>query len=258
MFIFSSDSSKKIGLGPVKSFVQTVFIPVCVFIISLGSFSEAFLLVDDLRVMLKTRFSNDFEYETLDSIHVGNTESYVEGLVGAPAATKPLADDIQANYYLDEKYLLTTYIKAGRVEAYTVVAIAEDFSPELAWYDGVGLQDQAFDGFGTDNPQAFTFDQANTNSFFIELSPSELSGFFQNSYLGAVQYGSGGVDQTKLEELYQAEVFGSESDTLEKIAAFRKVAIPNFYGQGELDIELIRKGLLSNGEFLNFFLTMRD
>jgi len=63
MFIFSNDSSKKISLGPVKSFVQTVFIPVCVFVISLGSFSEAFILIDDLRIMVKTRFSNDFEYE---------------------------------------------------------------------------------------------------------------------------------------------------------------------------------------------------
>jgi hypothetical protein len=257
MFLFSNDSNKKIGLGPVKSFVQTVFIPVCVFIISLGSFSEAFLLVDDLRVMLKTRFSNDFEYETLNSIHVGNTEAYVEDLIGSPAATKPLGDDTQANYYLDEKYLLTTYIKAGRVEAYTVVAIADDFSPELAWFDGMNLQDEAFDGFGSDTPQAFTFDKANTNSFFLELSPSELSGFFQNSYLGAVQYGAGSVDQAKLEELYEAEVFGSESDTLEKIKVFRKAAVPNFYGQGELKIEVIRQGLLSNGEFLNFFQSMQ-
>jgi len=165
---------------------------------------------------------------------------------------------LQANYYLDEKYLLTTYVKSGRVEAYTVVAIAEDFSPELAWYEDARLMDKAFDGFGTDNPQAFTFDKANTNSFFLELSPSELSGFFQNSYLGAVQYGAGSVDHAKLEELYEAEVFGTEEDTLEKIDVFRKSAVPNFYGQGELEIELIRSGLLSNGEFLNFFLSIKD
>ena len=252
MFFFTKDGSQKLVLSPVKSFVQTVFIPVCVFVISLGSFSEAFLLVDDFRTMMKSRFSNDFEYETLSEIHVGNTANYVEELLGAPAATKTLEDGVLVNYYINEKYLLSGYFKGDRVAAYTVVAIVDGFSPEMAWYDGLRLGESSFGKFN-DSPQAFTFDNANTNRFFIELSPNELSGFFQNSYLGAVQYGMGEVDQDLLNDLYNSDVFGTEEDTIKKITAFRKQALPNFYGQGELNIEIIQKGLLSNGEFLNFF-----
>lgn len=252
MFKSTTEGSKKLTLSPVKSFVQTVFIPACVFIISLGSFSEAFILMGDFKTMLISTFSNDFEYETLDSIHVGNTEAYLENLVGAPAATKKLGDGLQANYYIDDKYLLTAYVNEGRVEAYTVVSSVEGFSPVLSWYEGRELLSGSFADFG-DNPQSFTFDHANTNSFFIELSVSELSGLFQNAYLGAVQYGVGTVNQDQLSELYNAEVFGTDEETFEKIKSFRQAVTPNLYGQGELDIELIQKGLLSNGEFLKFF-----
>ncbi len=252
MFKSAKEGSKKLTLSPVKSFVQTVFIPVCVFIISLGSFSEAFILMGDFKNVLKSTFSNDFEYETLGAIHVGNTEAYVEDLVGAPAATKKLSDSLQANYYLDGKYLLTAYVNDGRVEAYTVVSNVEGFSPLLPWHENKELLSGSFSTLG-DAPQSFAFDHANTNSFFIELSVSELSGLFQNAYLGAVQYGVSSVGQERLAELYNAEVYGTEDETLEKINEFREGVIPNLYGQGELEIELIQKGLLSNGEFLKFF-----
>ncbi len=253
MFIPGKDVSKKVTLSPVKRFIDTVFVPVCVFIISLGSFSEAFILVEDLRNMLKSKFSNEFEYETLADLHVGNTNSYVDDLLGAPAAAKPLGEDIDVKYYINDKFLVTSYFKGERLTAYTVVAIADGFSPSLEWYDGLTLGDKPLAEFN-EQPQAFTFDNASTNRFFIELSPSELSGYFQNSYFGTLQYGTGDVNQELLNELYNSEVFGTEEETFEKIKAFRQVSHPNFYGQGELDINTIQKGLLSNGEFMNFFL----
>ncbi|MFT7558527.1 MAG: hypothetical protein ACI93R_000422 [Flavobacteriales bacterium] len=252
MFFSNKDGSKKLTLSPVKSFVQAVFIPICVFVISLGSFSEAFILVGDFRNMMKSRFSNDFEYKTLSAIHVGNTVNYVEGKLGAPAATKSLDNGVLVNYYIHEKYLLSGYFKGDRVAAYTVVAIVDGFSPEMTWYQGLRLGESPFSEF-SESPQGFTFDNAKTNRFFIELSPNELSGFFQNSYLGVVQYGMGEVDQESLNGLYNSDVFGTEEETIEKIGIFRQKGLPNFYGQGELDIEVIQKGLLSNGEFLNFF-----
>ncbi|SMF35624.1 hypothetical protein SAMN02745866_02261 [Alteromonadaceae bacterium Bs31] len=252
MLTANESGSKRLSLSPVKNFVNTIFVPVCVFVISLGSFSEAFILVEDLYVSLKTKFSNQYEYDTLSKIHVGNTQAYVEELLGAPAAIKNIDEGLDVNYFINEKYLVNGYFTNGRMVAFTVVAIADGFSPALSWYNGKALGEGSLQSFN-EQAQAFTFDNAKTNRFFIELIPNELSGFFQNSYLGAVQYGQGSVNQELLAKVYDSEVYGSDEETIVHIATYRAQANPNFYGQGELDINAIQKGMLSNGEFLNYF-----
>lgn len=248
----SHEGSNRLSLKPVRQFINSVFVPICVFVISLGSFSEAFILVDDFKTLVISKFSNAYEYETLSQIHVGNTRSYIENLLGAPAATKNIATDLTVNYYTHEKYLVSGYYRGDRITAYTVVALSEGFAPPLSWYDDVSLNGQALANF-SNQPQSYSFDNAKTNRFFIEMTPNELSGFFQNAYLGTLQYGNSDINLSDLDALYQADVYGSEQQTLQKIEQYRAATLPNFYGQGELDIEILQQGILSNGEFLSYF-----
>ena len=256
MFKAIKEGGARVAMTPFKRFIDTVFIPICVFIISLGSFSEAFLLVEDLMERLRSKFSNEVEYETLEKIHVGNTIAYLEDLVGAPAATKSINDDLDVNYYFDDKYLLTGYFKADRVVAYLVVPLVEGFEPVLPWNNEMNIGEGEFTDYQA-NIEYYGFDEANTNRYFVELAEQGLSGFLQNAYLGSVQYGLGDINIDALGELYRAEVHGSEEDFFAVINGYRSSTMPNFYGEGELDLSLLQKGMLSNGEFLNFFGTAR-
>ena len=244
------DSTPKKHLA--RQFFDNIFIPVGVAIISLGSFSEAFILVDDFIIMVKSKLSHEFEYELLEDIHVGNTLNYVEDIMGAPAVVKRLNDTIEAKYYFNEKFLLTGYYEGERVSAYTVIALKSDFSPEVPWDEDKRLGEHEFVDYVTQTT-GYSFDNANTNRFFIESASTELKGFFQSAYLGTIQYGKGELQQPLLDEIYNAEVFASDEEAVGLIENFRSKTEPNLYGQGELDIEVIHKGLLSNGEFLNFF-----
>ncbi len=244
--------SKKIKKHPVRQFIDSVFLPTGVAIISLGSFSEAFILVDDFITMIKTRLSNEFEYQLLEDINVGNTLEYVEEILGSPAVVKELDGSYEVKYYIQEKFLLTAYYNGERVDAYTVISLKGDFSPEIPWLEDQGLGESLLSNLN-EQPLEYSFDNARTNRFFIESSTTELKGLFQSAYIGTIQYGKGELDQGSLDNLYDQEVFGSEEETLLQIKNLRSKTYPNFYGEGELDLETINKGLLSNGEFLNFF-----
>lgn len=241
----------EIKTHPFKRFIDHVFLPVGVAIISLGSFSEAFILVGDFTDMVISKFSNTVEYEKIERINVGNTQSYVENIMGAAAVEKDIGSEVKAKYYFNEKFLLTTYYKGERVSAYTIVALTDGFAPDLPWSEEHDLNDITMLQ-NTDVPSAFSFDSANTNRFFLESAAIELKGLFQSAYIGSVEYGNGEFKTDALDALYKAEVFGS-GNSEQLIADYRTVAVPNFFGEGELEIEIIQKGLLSNGEYLNFF-----
>lgn len=239
-------------IHPFKVFFNNVLLPVGITTITLGSLSEAFVLVDDFVVWSKTKFSNTYEYELLGQVNVGNTMTYVEDIMGEPAVVKSIDNNIEAKYYFTDKYLLTSYYHGERVSAYTVISLADHFSPNLPWDKNTALGESEL-ADNTDIPTAYSFDNAPTNRFFIESSDTELKGFFQQAYLGSIEYGKGTIDPVGLENIYKAEVYGSNGESEALIETYRSQAQPNFYGQGELNIDLIQKGLLSNGEFLNFF-----
>lgn len=232
--------------------VITYFVPACLFIISLGSFSEAFILVDDFSTLLKTKFGNTVEYETLNTINVGNTTAYIEESIGAPRVIKPVEEGLDANYYFNEKYLLAIFYKEGRVTAYTVVSINDSLKPELPWDKSKVLGDDNFEAFAS-VPDDHRIDVAATNNLYVESIDTGVHGMFLNAYLGNIQYGSGEFDRQGLEKLYNTSVYGSDDELFSDLALYRKSATPNLYGQGDLTIDQLRLSLLTPAELNNYF-----
>ena len=239
-------------INRLTKLVINYFVPACLFIISLGSFSEAFILVDDFTTLVRTKFSNTVEYETLDTINVGNTTQYIEENIGPPRVIKPVAEGLDANYYFNEKYLLAIFYQDGRVTAYTVVTLEDSLKPELPWDKTKTLGDNVFADFSS-VPDEHRLDVAATNNVYVESIDTGVHGMFLNAYLGSIQYGSGNFNLQGLEALYNTSVYGTEDEIFDDLASYRKSAVPNLYGQGNLTIEQLRLSLLTPAELNNYF-----
>lgn len=232
--------------------VINYFVPMCLFVISLGSFSEAFILVNDFSDMLKTKFSNSVEYETLDSIKVGNTAAYIEDMIGAPRVIKPVGEDLEANYYFNDKYLLAIFYQKERVTAYTVVSLVDSLKPELPWDSSKNLADDAFARFAS-VPDDHLVDVGSTNNVYIETIDTGVHGMFLNAYLGSIKYGSGDFDDARLTTLNRNALQGDDEALFSSLAAYREIAQPNFYGQGDLTIDQLHLSLLTPAELSGYF-----
>ncbi len=253
----ADDDSTEQEVAPTRinrltKMVINYFVPACLFIISLGSFSEAFILVDDFTTLLRTKFSNTVEYETLGTINVGNTTQYIEENIGPPRVIKRVGDDLDANYYFNDKYLLAVFYKDGRVTAYTVVSLEESLKPELPWDKTKILGDNTFAEFSS-VPDEHRLDVAATNNVYVESIDTGVHGMFLNAYLGSIQYGSGSFNLPALETLYNTSVYGTDEEIFADLANYRKAARPNLYGQGDLTIEQLRLSLLTPAELNNYF-----
>ncbi|WP_197469912.1 hypothetical protein, partial [Oleiphilus sp. HI0117] len=52
---------------------------------------------------------------------------------------------------------------------------------------------------------------------------------------------------------YNQEVHGSDQEVLESQTQLRNSEMPNFYGEGEIGLELIEKSILTGAEFSSYF-----
>lgn len=225
-------------------------------IIALGEYSEAVSVIADTVDTVRSEFTHDVEYGTLAQIHVGNTQSYINDLLGSPQVARPVSDNINAHYYYSEKYLLTLFYQQERVSAYTVLPLIEDFQPTIAsqatsteesWNLGVS----SFANFPA-NPQSYLIDHSKTASYYLENLDRGRSGLFLNTYLGRVAY-TANTSAEEIAKLYKLEVHGSDDEILKQQTQLRQKALPNLYGRGELAIELIEKSILSGAEISNYF-----
>jgi len=239
-------------LSKVSRIILNFFVPVCLFIISLGSFSEAFLLVGDFFTMLQTKLSNIVEYDTLGAIKVGNTKDYIEDNIGPPRVIKLVEKGPNANYYYNEKYLLAIFYKEERVSSYMVVALVDSLKPQLPWDKTKLLGDNVFADF-IDVPDQFHAEAAGTNYVYLESVDTGVHGGFLNAYLGSIQYGGGEFNTQMLEELNNASVYGDDEEKFASLAKYRKVAHANFYGQGDISLEQMQEALLTPTELNSYF-----
>jgi|GEM_PF-988193 len=229
------------------------FIAVAATIMALGQFSEAVTLIQDGVDSLRSRFTNEVEYELLAQVHVGNTESYIEDLLGNPQVSRAITDGVVANYYYHRKFLLTLFFSEQRVIAYTLLPLLEDFDPtivsgpEQSW----ALQEFTYSSFPA-NPKRYMVDHSKTISFYLELLDTGRIGLFVNSYLGNVALATYTPDE-HLVGLYEADVMGTEEELLNRQNEFREIERPNLYGEGSLPLDLIQKSLLTEAEFSAFF-----
>lgn len=232
---------------------KSSFIAVAAAIMALGQFSEAVTLIEDGVNSLRSRFTNTVEYDLLSHIHVSNTEAYLSELVGEPQVSRKINDDIVANYYHTEKFLLTVFIEDSRVAAYYYVPLEEDFNPTVAEYaeGDWDLMVNTYAQFPA-NPKEYLVDHSKTTSYYLESLDSGSAGLFLNNYLGNVSINSMQGSQLLI-KLYGEEVNGSDESILQTQTELREQAQPNFFGRGTLPIELIQNSILTGAEFSSFF-----
>ncbi len=250
------DVSKHASQLSKESLIQarTVFFGLVALIMALGQFSEAVSLIGDGWKSLQSKFTNDVEYSAIGKLHVGNTQSYVQSIFGEPQVSRQINDKITANYYYQKKLLLTLFIKEARVAGYTVLALKEGFSPNVAT---IGDQHIQLGKFTYQEypamPTLYLVDNSKANSFYLENLESGQAGLHYKRYLGNVRFGSGQHSEL-INHFYKLDMMGVEGKPLETAQkTLRETVVPNFYGAGELGIELIEKSLMTDAEFSNYF-----
>lgn len=223
-------------------------------IIALGQFSEAVTLIEQGLDWTRSRFTNAVEYELISKIHVGNTEDYVTELLGSPQVSRAIRPAVSANYYYDDKFLLTVYFEDSRTIAYTVAALRSDFQPAVATIDDQDwlLQDSKYESFPA-NPDTYMIDYSKITSYYLESLNSGRIGLFYNTYLGNITLIHSNESNALLASFYQKEVTESDDVILQAQEQYRAQISPNFFGMGMLPLEDIQKGLLTAAEFTNYF-----
>lgn len=235
------------------NYAKMYFFAIAATIIALGQFSEAITLIEDGMDWTLSKFTNDVEYELLSKIHVGNTQSYINDLYGNPKFSRSIGNNIIANYFDNNKFLLTVFLSEKRVVAFTYLPLENDFKPETQKFDGHSLQLQDFRY--TDypaNPQKYLIDHSKTVSYYLESLDTGRSGLFFKTYLGHFSMNPE-TTNALIVELYNKEVNASDEAILKAQGALRSQTNPNLFGMGLLPLEQIQKSLLTGAEFHNYF-----
>ncbi len=221
--------------------------------IALGNFSDATLLIRDLGIEIYTWVSNDYAYQTLADIHVGNTVPYVEEMIGRPQVSRAIDDETTANYFYRGDHLITLFYNNNRVSAYTWVSLDDAFVPDIDLRNGEisPLGKFSFSALPL-AVKSYTLDDSRIVRFYIESLEEGRSAGFLGTYLGRIQYGAF-ASKDAIAGLYQAEVLGDDADVGSAKVRLRQEAIPNLYGRGNLPLDQIEKSILSNSEFAGYF-----
>lgn len=221
--------------------------------IALGNASDATLLIRELGADIYSYVSNDFEYQTLASVNVGNTVDYIEERLGKPQVSRAVGNETSANYFHDDKYLLTVFYRSGRVEAFTWISLNDGFEPEITTTNGKStpIGKTRF----TQLPRPVTeyaIDDSRIIRYYIEALEGSRDVGFLGTYLGHIQYGAF-APADSIGKLYAADVNG-QTDTLQSAwSELRNTETPNLYGRGNLPLTYIEKSILSNAEFAGYF-----
>lgn len=222
-------------------------------IVTLGQYSGAVSVIANGLDSLRSTFTHTVEYELLDQVHVSNTESYIESLLGNPQVSRAINDDIVANYFYNDKFLLTVFIKDSRVAAYTIIPLLSDFAPIIIENSGLKwiLQESTYSKFPA-NPKTYLVDHSKTTSYYLESLDTGRAGLFVQNYLGNVSLTS--TQETNLHiDLYDREVNGTDEEILKSQTRLREMSRPNLFGMGTLTLELVQKSILTGAEFTSFF-----
>lgn len=239
----------KLAIGRFRNGIITVAATV----IALGQFSEAVTLIEDGVNWARSKVTHSVEYTLLEQIHVGNTKAYIEELIGSPQISRTIEEGLTANYFHDEKFLLTIFFSESRVSGFTITPLQEDFTPQIKGKDESiwELQNFNYADFPA-NPQMYLIDHSKTASYYIESLDTGRAGLFFKTYLGNVSLRND-EPLTELIDLYQKDVYASDQEVAEAQSSLRVSAQPNFYGLGTLSLEQIQKSMLTSAEFSNYF-----
>jgi len=234
-----------------------IIVSFAAFSIAIGELDATAQAVNHYYEKFVSEFTDTYDYEKLDKIHVGNTQFYLETLFGKPMVAKDLevADKTyNVYYYFTEKYLLTVFFIKHRITAYTVLNFKSDFYPIVNTIENKNLGKFTF----TDLQGLidYTLDASAAITSFIQVHDYGRQGFFRKYYYGYVGYAArtskNADDLTLISEAANLEVMGDESFE-NKFIQLQQNFHPNMYGEGEINLNMIRKSLLSEFEFKSYF-----
>lgn len=245
--------SKHLSQRQVVGYFKSYFFAIAASIMALGQFSEAVTLIEDGLDWAMSKITNEVEYELLDQVHVGNTEPYIEDLLGAPQISRKIDEQITANYFYNDKFLLTIFFLDGRVEAYTVIPLVDGFEPVVAEGEDMEFKMGEFSYANyPGNPQAYMVDHSKVTSYYLEILETGRTGLFFKVYLGNIVVRSEDANPV-IVDFYNMEVNESDDVIYAGQKKLRTEVKPNFYGMGMLTLEQIEKSILTGAEFSTYF-----
>ena len=219
------------------SWVAALTLPV----IALGNFSEAVMIVEDATDHAISTFTNIPEYQDLGYLSSGINLDYAREIFGTPQVSRNLEQGLNAEYYFDEKYLLTLLVKSGEVAGFTVISLQEGFAPTVFGEWGGNLGEFTFAEL-KGLPGDFVADWTKNSAIYLESVNLGGGSLNQKAFAGWVNYGDGSREQG-LAELYQSVLLGGDSEALRKV--LRESTKPNVYGWGTVSLGDLKSSILS-------------
>jgi len=230
----------------VVGWVAALTLPV----IALGNFSEAVMIVESAIDRAVSTFTNIPEYQDLGYLRSGISLDYAREIFGTPQVRRHLKQELNAEYYFDEKYLLTLLVKSGEVAGYTVISLQEGFAPSVFGEWGGDLGEFTF-AESKGLPGEFVADWTKNSATYLESINLGGGSLNQKAFIGWVNYGDGSSVQG-LAELYQSVLLDDDSDELRN--TLRESTKPNFYGWGNLSLSDLTASILSPTDLGHYLL----
>ncbi len=221
----------------VVSWVAALTLPV----IALGNFSEAIMIVESATDRAISTFTNIPEYKDLGYLRSGISLGYAREIFGTPQVSRNLEQELSAEYFFDEKYLLTLLVKSGEVAGFIVISLQEGFAPPVFGEWGGDLGEFTFAEL-KGMPDEFVADWTKNSATYLESVNLGGGSLNQKAFAGWVNYGDGSRVQG-LAELYQSVLLGGDSEALRK--ALRESTKPNVYGWGNVSLGDLTASILS-------------
>ncbi|MGR5061885.1 ETEC_3214 domain-containing protein [Photobacterium sp. DNB22_13_2] len=231
--------------------MHSISLAVVAIMLSLGQWNDTKDAVEMIYESIITNWTNEIEYEQLSKIKVGQTEGYIEELMGVAQASKKskLNPDITFFYYGEEKYLLTIAIKQNRVAGYSVTALKDHFAMTVPFTE-LTLLDTPISALNNDLENYFT-DNGNLD-YYAESYSLGRNAMFYNLGLGVVDYGLMGESASQRLQAINHKLNSGGELLFSDLTALRAAA-PNFYAISELPADLMVEAMLTRFEFTAFF-----
>ncbi|WP_144821109.1 ETEC_3214 domain-containing protein [Marinobacter piscensis] len=219
------------------SWVAAITLPV----IALGNFSEAVMIVESAIDRAISTFTNIPEYKDLGYLRSGINLDFAREIFGMPQVSRNLEQGLSAEYFFDEKYLLTLLVRSGEVMGYTVISLQEGFAPPVFGKWGGNLGEFTFSEL-KGIPGDFVADWTKNSASYLESVNLGGGSLNQKAFAGWVNYGDGSSVHG-LAKLYQSVLQDGDSETIRK--TLRGSTKPNFYGWGDLPLSDLTASILS-------------
>jgi len=221
------------------------------FLIALGQWNDTKEVVMTAYEEVISRWTNNVQYEKLEKLRIGYSESYIQTFLGEPQVIKPISSLKGGvfSYYSTPKYLLTTATKDSQLLGFSILAINDDFLSPIVYLDKK-LNDSTLDTY---LPDSYRYASDSGNSvYFFELSELDRKNMFYDFSIGTLQVlPLTDVVTNKIQNLNEELDRGNEP--LLKTIGISNLIKPNYYSVSELSSEIMHEGILSKYEMKALF-----